>query len=217
MVASAVSFTALYAAATFLPSLPEGALSDRQVLALIEDTGSRSLVIVAGVLYPAAGLALLPFLAGLVALLRNEEQAQPGVPRGQSADVVWGAGLLYIAMLMVAGSLFGAYATGVAVGELAVPTDATLVRVLSDLGFGILLLPGLFAAAAMVLATSLAGRRSGTLPVWLTRSGFVIAPLLLLGAAWAPQFLVPLWCIAVAIEARPVRQGSMVSPAASAA
>lgn len=199
---SAVAFTVLYLAATFLPTLPEGAYSDAKVLGLVQDGGSRSLIVVGSLLLILAALALLPFVSQLTATLRHAavSRADPDTPL---IGVVFGGGLLYIGMLLTAGNSFGTYATGVAVGELPVPEDATLVRVLSDQGFGLLLVPGLLSAAAMILAASLLARRSHALPSWVCTTGFVFTPLLLLGAAWAPQFLVPLWTLMAGFALRP--------------
>lgn len=193
---STVAFTTLYLAAMFLPTLPDGAYSDAEVLGLLTDTGSRSLVILAGLLLPLAGLALLPFLSELTGSLRRLDAESP-IP-----GVVFGAGLLYIAMVAVAGTLFGGYATGIAVGELPIPTDATLVRVLNDHGFGTLLIPGLLSAGVMILAASLMARHHALLPKWVCGTGLVVAPLLLLGAMWIPQFLVPLWTLLAAFTLR---------------
>ncbi|HZJ07610.1 MAG TPA: hypothetical protein VFD59_19430 [Nocardioidaceae bacterium] len=194
--ASAVAFTVLYLAAAFIPSLPEGADSDAEVLGLLRESDSRNLIILAGVLLPLAGLALLPFVSQLTASLRRAAPDSP-VP-----GVVFGSGLLYIAMLFVSGNSFGGYATGIAVGELEMPADATLVRVLSDQGFGTLLVPGLMSAAVMVLASSLLARRVGVSPRWVCTVGFVFAPLMMLGAIWVPQFLVPVWTLIVAFTLR---------------
>lgn len=201
---SAVAFTVLYLAAAFVPTLPEGAYSDAKVLGLVQESGSRSLIVVGSVLIILAALALLPFVSQLTATLRHVELGRTDSD-SPLIGIVFGGGLLYIAMLLMAGNAFGSYATGVAVGELPVPEDATLVRVLSDQGFGLLLIPGLLSAAAMILAASLLARRSRALPSWVCITGFVFAPLLLLGAAWAPQFLVPLWILMAGFALRPSR------------
>ena len=201
---SAVAFTVLYLAATFLPTLPEGASSDAKVLGLVQESGSRSLIVVGSVLFILAALALLPFVSQLTATLRHAELGRTD-PDSPLVGVMSGGGLLYIAMLLMAGNAFGSYATGIAVGELPTPEDATLVRVLSDQGFGLILIPGLLSAAAMILAASMLARRSHALPSWVCITGFVFAPLLLLGAAWAPQFLVPLWTLMAGFTLRPSR------------
>ena len=71
---------------------------------------------------------------------------------------------------------------------------------LTDMGIGMHLISGLLAAAVMVAAASAAGRRTGVLPRGVVVAGLVVAPLLLVGFTWIPQFLVPLWVVAVSIS-----------------
>jgi len=170
--------------------LPEGTYSDARVVALYSDDGTRLGIALGGVLLVLAGLALLPFLAGLRERLD---------PRRPATSVALIGGVLYVAMLLVSANLHSGYAMGITIGELPEPADPTLARVLSDMGFGLLLIPGLLSAAALILASSIEARRIDALPRALTTAGFVIAPLLLAGAAWVPQFLVPLWVLAVSV------------------
>jgi hypothetical protein len=190
-----LTFAGLYAAFTLSPlmELPEGASSDERVIALVADEGSRTGIVVGGFIVGLAGVALLVFLADL------RRRLEEGAPDATLPTLAFGAGLVYVAMLFLAGNAWAGYATGIAVGELPVPRDATLLRVLSDSGYGLLLIYGLLAAATLVLATSLSARRTDLLSTSVTRSGFVIAPLLCLGFTWVPQFLVPVWVIAVSI------------------
>lgn len=190
-----LAFAALYAAFGLSPlmDLPEGADSDQAVIALVAEGGSRTGIVLGGVLVGLAGVAMLMFLADL------RRRLAAGTPDSSLPTLAFGAGLIYVAMLFLAGNAWTGYATGVAVGELPVPQDATLLRVLSDSGFGLLLIYGLLAAATSVVATSLSARRTGLLSKALTTSGFVIAPILCVGFTYVPQFLVPLWVIAVSI------------------
>ena len=187
--AAGVLFAVLYLVAFPLMDLPDGSSTDAQVARSYEDAGTRTGIVAGALLLFAAGLVLLPFLAGLRARLG----------RGVLADVAAAGGGLYAVLLIVATSLQSGYAFGIAIGELPRPVDPTLARVLSDQGFGLLLLPGLWAAGVLILASTAAARRAGALPPFLVVCGFVIAPLMLAGAAWVPQFLVPLWVLGVSV------------------
>jgi len=182
---SGLVFAALYLVAVELMYLPEGRYSDARVIELYRDAGTRSGIVLGGVLLVIAGLALVPFLADLRERLG---------PRDPLTGVAVAGGGLYVAMLFVAAGLQSGYATGVTVGELPEPVDPTLARVLSDHGFGLLLIPGLLSAGVLVLASSLAARRTAALPRALTTTGFVVAPLLLAGAAWVPSSSCPCGC-----------------------
>jgi hypothetical protein len=138
-----------------------------------------------------AGAALLVFLADLYSRLR---------PAGGTAVLALAGGLCYVAMIFVAGAFWGGYALGGAgplqdAPELA--PSVTLARVLNEMGIGVLLIYGLFAAAAMIAGVSAAGRTTGILPRGVVIIGWIIAPLMFAGFAYAPQFLIPLWVVAV--------------------
>lgn len=196
LVLSAVAYTALFLAGSFLPRLPEAAYSDREVVGLLAEPGSRTAIVAAGVLLTLSGLALLPFLSVLATRLRRAD-ALSSLP-----GLVMAAGVVHVAMLLLAARFFSGYATGVMVGEVPVPADPALFRVLSDHGFGTLLVPGLLAAGLMMAATSLAGRRTGVLPGWVVITGLTLAVLTLFGVLWVPQFLPPLWALIVAFTLR---------------
>ncbi|MDQ3663633.1 MAG: hypothetical protein M3353_03105 [Actinomycetota bacterium] len=200
-----LAFAVLYTAFGLSPlmDLPEGASTDQQVIALVAEGGSRTGIVLGGALVGLSGVAMLMFLADL------RRRLAVGAPDSSLPALAFGAGLIYVAMLFLAGNAWTGYATGIAVGELPVPQDATLLRVLSDSGFGLLLIYGLLAAATCVVATSLSARRTGLLSKTLTTSGFVIAAILCVGFTYVPQFLVPLWVIAISIAL--LRQPPQVS------
>jgi hypothetical protein len=190
--ASAAAFVASYAVAMFVPSLPEGAYSDARVLALLEDGADRTRIILGGYALVVAGLALLVFVSGLKARL------------GAAADSVWGTALQaaaagYAAVLACAAAMFSSIPMGVALGELEAGTDTMLYRAMSNSGFHLLLVGGLGLASVAVFSASVALRQVDDVPRWLPVVGFVVAPLLLLGFAWVPQFLVPLWAVVAAV------------------
>lgn len=187
-------------------SLIDGNASNAEIEALFSDSGYRLRLFAGAYALAFAGIALLAFLAGLHERLRMVENG------AMLATIALGGGLLYVAMLFVSAESFTGYAIGISVGELPQPIDVNLARVLSDGGFGQLLIYGLFAAAALVLATSLLARRARLLPRWLANAGFGVAPLLLLGAVYMPQFLVPLWVLAVSV-ALLRRPATSVAPA----
>lgn len=188
---SAIVYAAAYAVAMFVPSLPEGAYSDARVLALLDDGGDRTRIIIGGYAVVVAGCAFLVFVAALRSRL------------GPAAGSAWGSAMQsaaagYAAVLACAAAMFSSIPLGVALGELEAGTDTALYRAMSNGGFHLLLVGGLLLAAVAVGSASVALRQLADVPRWLPVVGFVIAPLLLLGFAWAPQFLVPVWAVTVA-------------------
>ena len=187
---SATVYAVSYVVALFLPRLPEGAYSDDQVSALFGDPAERTPIIIAGY---ALGIAAVSFLVFLAVSMRTWAAAGTAL-----TGVVQVAGTAYAVMLMLAGVLFCSLPFGVALGELPAGLDPAIYRTLGNAAFYALLVPGLLAAAVMIVAASLLLRREQAAPRWVAVLGLVLAPLLLVGVAWVPQFLVPLWAVAVA-------------------
>lgn len=194
---SAVVFSAGYLTSQFLPTLPEGGYSDDKVLSLLDGSGPGSIAL-SGYVLAIAGVAFLCFAA-----LLSRKLADHGP--GGYASVVSAAGTAYAVMLLSASTYFSSLPMGLALGELPDQTDPMLFRVLSNAGFHALLVPALLAAAVTVVAASLALRGTGLAPAWCSTAGILIAPLLLLGFAWVPQFLVPVWALTIAFTLRPAR------------
>jgi hypothetical protein len=76
---------------------------------------------------------------------------------------------------------------------------ADVIRQSEQLGFGIGLLMGGWAAALMIAATSYVAAKTGALPRWLIIGGYVSAALLILSVFFIPLLLLVLWVIAVSL------------------
>lgn len=198
---AALAFAAFYIAALFgVMDLPEEADSDAAVLATYTESAKRTGLTVGVYLLAGAGLSFIWFLASLRARMR------PPDVDARLSTIAHAGGLVYVAMMFTAGAAFGVLPLAIGVGEFEVEAlDPALARVLVQLGFTILLIYGLLAAAVMVLATSLGALKTGVLPRWLAIAGFVVSALLLLGPVYLPQLLVPLWAVVVggALARRP--------------
>ena len=193
---SASVFLIAYLGAAFVPSLPEGAYDDARVASLL--TGSdQALIVAGGYLWAIAGIAALVFAHLLSSALENPV----------TAAVVRAAGTGYGLLVLVGSMMFTAIPMGRAVGELPGEPPIEAFRVFTNAGFFAMLVPALLCAATMIVAASIDLR--GNAPSWLTTAGLVIAPLCLLGFAWVPQFLVPLWALAAAVGT-PVDRGPRV-------
>lgn len=188
--ASATVYAVCYFVALFLPRFPEGAYSDDQVSALFRDPAERTPIMIGGYALSIAALAFLVFISLFMRALTTDRTALTAMVRV--------AGTTYATMLMLTAVLLCSLPMGVAIGELPTDTDPMMYRTLSNAAFYALLVPGLLAAAVALVAASLELRRRQEAPRWAAVLGLILAPLLLLGVAWVPQFLVPLWAVAVA-------------------
>jgi len=134
---------------------------------------------------------LLPlFLASLWRAIRRVE--------GQDGLCAPAALIAGVAMLGPLGIQLAGW--GAAALQAGPQRDPAVAAALFDLGStGFLIFP--FPAALLVLATSLANRSGPLLPVWLARTGFLVAGLIVLLAPLGPFMfaLFGLWLLAVAL------------------
>jgi hypothetical protein len=174
---------------------PEYDASNREWRRWFVDDGNRNLQVVSMFLMVLSAFALIGFLAVLTRRLRVTN-------RPELVNTAIGAGLVLAAMIVVAGiainQVSAAITFGGGAGEYPVP-GADVLRQSEQLGFGVALLGGGWAAALLVGATSLAVRGTDLLPRWLVVTSHIAAVLLLLSVFFIPFVLLPLWVLTVSI------------------
>jgi hypothetical protein len=158
------------------------------------DSDHRTESIVGMYLMALAGLAFAWFLMALHTRLREAEE-----PVGFTTWLALGTGLVFVAMLFASGAMMGAVAAGVEFGDIPVP-DGEFARQFESVGFGLLLLFGMFAAGVFMIAAALSSMRTALLPQWLAIAGIVSGALVLVfGVLFIPMALLVLWVVTVSI------------------
>lgn len=192
VLSSAAGFAALFSLGivfTTYNQIPGIDDPESLLTAFYADRADRIEVLVGGLLLVGASLLLLLFVSELA---RTWELR----PLALAAATLSGAAVCAgaIALALVAGemSLRG-----------AAPPSPELERWLAELGYALILIPGMAAAALLVLVCSRAGASTGTLPSWLSRAGVAVACWLVaaVAIAIAGQTLwgvlpLPLWAVA---------------------
>jgi hypothetical protein len=162
--------------------------------AWLDDRWRKNAVVVALNLVPFAGLAFLWF----VGVIRDRIGAAED---RFFATVFLGTGLLFVAMLFVAGaSAGGLIAAESQRGSAAISPEVW--RFGRQTTFLVLNVYAMRMAGAFTISTTLIARRLGILPRWLAVLGFVVAVVLLLTVerfAWV-QLLFPLWVFALSVH-----------------
>jgi hypothetical protein len=191
----------ILAAVTFLvgfvmtaSSTPDSSDSDSKILSWYADHGHRVTAVVGAFILAFCGLFLLWFASGLRQRLRVAEG-----PEGRLANVALGGGVLLVALLWVGTAAIAAIPAGISLGDARQLTNADLGRFLQSIGFGSILLFGMFGAIALIDATSVVIFRTGVLPRWLGWLGFVCGVVLLFGVVFLPVIALPIWLIAASI------------------
>jgi hypothetical protein len=122
-------------------------------------------------MWELGALAFLWFLTRLRSVLRA---AQDGI----LPNVVFGAGVIYSALMMASGVTFAAVAYAVGLRD-APLSNPDLVRVLPQMAWMILLLGAGFAGILLVVAACIVSFQTGVHPRWLAWLGIVVAIVLL--------------------------------------
>lgn len=160
----------------------------------LEDSWRKDLVGLALNLIPFAGLAFLWF----VGVVRDRIGAAED---RFFATVFLGTGLLFVAMLFVAGAVAGGLiATESRRGSVGISPEVW--RLGRETSFTVLNVYAMRMAGAFTISTTMIAHRLGILPRWLAVSGGVVAVVLLLTVerlAWA-QVLFPLWVLVLSIH-----------------
>jgi hypothetical protein len=159
------------------------------------DSDNRRMIVIGVIIWALAVLAFLVFLGVLCEQLRN---ASPGSE--WISTVAFASGLVFAAMLAVAGLGAGSVPASIEFGDNPVVRDADVIRTLDSLGFGALLVFGAATAGLLILTSSIVAGRTALLPRWLVITGYVVGVIVILGGLlFFPLALFVLWMLAVSI------------------
>jgi hypothetical protein len=140
------------------------------------DSDNRRMIVIGVIIWALAVLAFLVFLGVLCEQLRN---ASPGSE--WISTVAFASGLVFAAMLAVAGLGAGSVPASIEFGDNPVVRDADVIRTLDSLGFGALLVFGAATAGLLILTSSIVAGRTALLPRWLVITGYVVGVIVILG------------------------------------
>ncbi len=158
----------------------------------LDESSRRGGVQLAVGLIPFAGIAFLWFIGVIRTRLGAREDKL-------FATVFLGSGLLFVAILFLAGSILATLLTLYSRG-FAVDADAmVLLTVLTKSMMGMF---GFRMAAVFTLSVTSLGLRTGLLPRWLVGLGYLTAIVLLLSPPVSPwsQLLFPTWVLAFSVH-----------------
>jgi hypothetical protein len=173
---------------------PDSDAPVREWTEYFDDSGNRTVSILGAYSQLLAGLGFLGFIWALRARLRVAERSADGF-----SALAFGAGLVFVGLVFVSAAAIANVAAGVEFGDIPAP-DGEFARQFESLGFGLLLLFGMFAAGVCIAATSASALASGVLPRWLAITGLVVAVIVaVLGVVFFPLILLVLWVLAVSI------------------
>jgi hypothetical protein len=187
-----IAFAVLFIAGIFTMITPN-ASTEQAINDFYADSGNRTTVLIGVYLIALSGIAFIWFLSALRQTIRRLSPDD-----GVYGDALLAGGILFLAMMYAGAVAIGTGSAAMLLGG-EEQFSHEVLRMLPQLGYGLLLVGGGFGAIAMVFATSLALRRSGQVPGWLSVYGFVTAALLLAAVAYVPMVFFPIWVITISV------------------
>lgn len=209
--ASGIGFAVALLAALVLAFPPDarGANGTSQLAQYYGDRGNQAHLELAVVLSALAGFFFLWFLGRLVFALRT------GTGRDSSVVLVAFAGGLFFAILLVSGLALSTVVGITLTESSSFKLDPSTGILINTLGYEMAAL-SMFGAAALLLATAVAGRRGGVLPRWLELSSYVLGGLSLLSGVFVYPFLLLFVVWVVVVSLRVTRVTGVVESASAA-
>jgi hypothetical protein len=199
-----IGFVILLFLAVAVVDAPRGA-SDQEVLEWWADSGNQSSEVASMYLLSLAGLSFLVFLTQLVARLRSSDGGRAIVP-----SLMFGAGIMFVGLLFIAGIARGSIAVAVRVNDEPLP-GVDMLRLVPEVSYVALGAYGMIVAAFVVVACSAVILRTGVYGRWLGWLGSAVSVVLLSSVVIGP-FVIPallLWALAASVA---MWRGETVSP-----
>ena len=189
-----IAFVVFFVLRFVLLNTPDSDAPVEEWTETFQDSGDRMLSILGGYAMLLAGLAFLYFIWSLRSRFRLEEGASEGL-----SGLAFASGVVFVAMMFASGAAMSTVAASVEFGDNPVP-DGEFARQLENLGFGLLLLYGMWAAGVSIVAFSGSALRTGAFPRWLAIAGIVVGVLVALGGViFIPMVLLLLWVLTVSV------------------
>jgi Domain of unknown function (DUF4386) len=192
----------------FVADVPDPDAPQQQLATYLADSDNHTRNLIGAYVWVLGALAFLLFVTGLRSVLRGAEGGA-----GTLSNLVFGAGVIYSALMMVSAVAFAAVAYAVELRGAAV-SDPDFVKVLPQMAWMILLLGAGFAGLLLVLIASILSFRTGVLPRWLAWLGIVVAILLLFDVLYVNIVPLLIWVLAASIVLL-MRRGETATAAAS--
>lgn len=169
----------------------ESSESDQAYLDWYGDSGHQTASIAGAYVLAVAGVAMLLFMNRLRAVVAQAEGARP-----LFAPFIFAGGTVFVVSLAVAAAAFVAVPAGVKFGSEPMPSSADLVRFLPQIGYGMLLVLGMFPLIFAIFATALASMRYSIFPGWYNWLSVLCAVVLFLAVFFLPLIALGIWLLA---------------------
>lgn len=190
-----ILFVVLFIVGIGFASGPENNQSDQEIVDWYAKSSHQTSVIIGAYVLAVAGVAFLLFVNRLRAVVAAAEGPQPIF-----ATFIFASGVIFVVGLAIAAGAMAAVSGGVKFGDQPNATNADVVRFLPQLGFGALLLGGIFPLIFGLFTTAIASMRLNIFPSWFNWLTIICAIILFFAALFLPLIALGVWLIAASIQ-----------------
>jgi hypothetical protein len=190
---SGIAFAVLFLASIAASSPPADNATDAKWIANYTGNANNAGHLATGVLLVFAGLSLAAFLTALWRRIRA------AAPDGSFSPLPMVAAAASAACIATGGVVMAVVAGGELMGKYPLPR-ADLLRVSNDLGFALVSVGGMAAAALAIACLSVQGRAAGVFGRRTAAFGIVVAVVLLAAIAFIPIVAALIWAVVVAVQ-----------------
>jgi hypothetical protein len=188
-----IAFPILFLASIAASNPPADTASDAKWIANYTGNTNDARHLATGLLLVLAGLSLASFLTALWRRIRAAAPSSsfsplPIVAAAASAACISAGGVVMAAV--AGGELFGKYPL----------PGADVLRLSNDLGFALVSVGGMVAAALAIVCLSVQGRTAGVLGRRTSIFGIVASAVLLAAVAFIPIAAILLWTLVLAVQ-----------------
>jgi hypothetical protein len=188
----AIAFVVFFLAGVVVSSPPDDSAPDARWVANYATSGKQAQHLATGVFLILAALCLASFLTHLWTRI---SRARPAHILSPLAIVAAGVSAACIA---AGGALMGIVGGDMLLSSSPMP-DADLLRFTNDLGFVMVGIPGMLAAALSIAALSIQAHAAGIFGTRLRTFGLVVAVVLLASLEFFPIAALLIWLVVVAV------------------
>ena len=186
-----VLFVILFIIGFMIGTGPDTDKSDQDFLKWYADSGHQTTSIVGAYFLAVAGVAMLLFMNRLRAIVAEAEGAKPIF-----APFIFAGGIVFVTSLAIAAASFAAVPAGIKFGSEPMPSSADVVRFLPQMGFGAVLVLGMFPLIFAIFTSAYASMRLSIFPSWFNWLSIVCGIVLLSAALFFPLIALGIWLIA---------------------
>ena len=186
-----IAFPVLFLASVAVSNPPADNASNATWISNYTGSSEQARHLATGILLVLAGLAFASFLTALWRRIHDAVPAVSPLPLVAAAAS---------AACIAAGGVVQAFVSGgELIGKYPLPS-ADILRLSNDLGFALVGVAGMLAAALAVACLSVQGRRAGVLGGKTYAFGLVVSLALLVAVAFLPIFLLLAWTVVVSVQ-----------------